>query len=420
MYAFEASARSVKFLFIGNAMMRVALTDRFVSAAKAGDYFDAKTVGLNLRVTPRGVKSWFAVFTSPKNGKRARVRLGHYPQTPLAKARTLALEARGHLEDGRDPRELFAVQARGKLTLGNLVASYLAKHVRPRLRSAPAVERRFNKNVLPIIGNVALADLHKREVNRAIDPIIERGSPIEAARCFEDLRAMFRWAVDRGDLDHSPAEGMRKPGQAKTRDRILSDDEIRLLWIVLPEAVHRSKAVQTIIKLCLVTAQRVGEVAGIHRDELDLKRRLWTIPATRTKNKHKHIVPLSDVAIELLKGTGAGRWIFPNDDGDGPLPGHAVAKTITKAQNRFGLAHWTAHDLRRTAVSNMAALGVKPIVLGHVINHRSVTKAGVTLSVYQHYDYAEEKEEALALWADRLDAIVRDGANVLHFHGAPS
>jgi integrase len=394
-------------------MPRVELTDRFVSGAKAGDYFDAKTVGLNLRVTPGGVKSWFAVFTSPNNGKRARVKLGHYPQTSLARARTLALEARGYVEEGRDPRELFALQARGKLTLGNLVASYLARHVRPRLRSARAIERRFNKHVIPIIGNVALADLHKREVNGAIDPIMERGSPVEAARCFEDLRAMFRWAVDRGDLDHSPAEGMRKPGEAKTRERVLSDDEICLLWVVLPEAVHRSKAVQNIIKLCLVTAQRVGEVAGMHRDELDLKRGLWTIPGTRTKNKHKHIVPLSAFAIELLKGADAGEWIFPNGNGDGPLPGHAVAKTITKAQYRFGLAHWTAHDLRRTAVSNMAALGVKPIVLGHVINHRSVTKAGVTLSVYQHYDYAKEKEEALSLWADRLAAIVQDGAKVL-------
>jgi integrase len=182
--------------------------------------------------------------------------------------------------------------------------------------------------------------------------------------------------------------------------------------------VPRSKAVQNIIKLCLVTAQRVGEVAGMHRDELDFKRRLWTIPGTRTKNKYKHIVPLSDSAIELLKSAGAGDWLFPNDNCDGPLPGHAVAKTITRAQERFGLKHWTAHDLRRTAVSNMAAFGVKPIVLGHVINHRSVTKAGVTLSVYQHYDYAKEKEEALALWADRLAAIVQDGAKVLPFRGA--
>ena len=401
------------------AMPRVILTDRFVSGAKMGDYFDAKTAGLNLRVTPNRVKSWFAVFTSPRDGKRARVKLGRYPQTSLARARTLALEARGHLEEGRDPRDVFAARAAGKVTVGNLLASYLAKYARPNLKSAAAIERRFNKNVLPLIGNVALADLHKREVNRVIDPIVERGRLVEATRCFEDLRAMFRWAVERGDLDHSPAEGMRKPGESKPRERVLSDDEIRSLWNVLPEAVPRSKAVQKIIKLCLITGQRVGEVSGMHCHEIDCTRKLWLIPGARTKNKHKHEVPLSDLAIEII-GEVADGFLFPNHQGDGPLPGHAVAKTITRAQERFGLEHWTAHDLRRTAVSNMAALGVQPIVLGHVINHRSVTKAGVTLSVYQHYDYAKEKDEALALWADRLDAIVRDDGKVLTFRGAQS
>ena len=85
-------------------MPRVELTDRFVSGSKVGDYFDAKTVGLNLRVTPNGVRSWFLIFTSP-GGKRARVTLGRYPQTPLSRACALAIEARGHLDEGKDPRE---------------------------------------------------------------------------------------------------------------------------------------------------------------------------------------------------------------------------------------------------------------------------------------------------------------------------
>jgi integrase len=86
---------------------------------------------------------------------------------------------------------------------------------------------------------------------------------------------------------------------------------------------------------------------------------------------------------------------------------------MRRAQGRFGIAQWTAHDLRRTAVTNMAKLGVSPIVLGHVINHVSVTKADVTLSVYSHYDYAKEKREALDLWAAHLNAIVRGGSKVL-------
>ena len=114
--------------------------------------------------------------------------------------------------------------------------------------------------------------------------------------------------------------------------------------------------------------------------------------------------------IEESRADARGQFLFPDDVGRGSLRADAVSKTITKAQERVGIEHWTAHDLRRTAVTCMAQLGVAPIVLGHVINHRSVTKAGVTLAVYAHYDYGKEKREALELWAERLAAIVGTAA----------
>ena len=220
-------------------MPRVELTDRFVSGAKTGDYFDAKTPGLNLRVTPNGVRTWFIVFTSLKDGKRARATLGRYPQTSLAKARAKAGEARSYLEEGQDPRDAFAAEA-GTMTVRALITSFLSKYVRPNLRSAKAIERRLSKNVTPLIGNIRLADLHKREVNRVVDPILERGHPIEATRCFQDLRAMFRWAVARGDLDRNPMEGMRMPATSAPRERVLSDAEIAKLWNGLPTAMRGS------------------------------------------------------------------------------------------------------------------------------------------------------------------------------------
>jgi hypothetical protein len=96
----------------------------------------------------------------------------------------------------------------------------------------------------------------------------------------------------------------------------------------------------------------------------------------------------------------------PNSEGEGSLPGAAVARTITRAQERFGIAKWSAHDLRRTALTGMAKLGVAPIVLGHIANHRTTTKAGMTLSVYVQHAYEKEKREALELWADRLQGII--------------
>ena len=265
--------------------------------------------------------------------------------------------------------------------------------------------------MLPFIGDRPIEGLHKRDVNRVLDPIIERGATVEAARCFEDMRALFRWAVSRGDIDHSPMEGMRKPAAQPPRERVLSDAELKKLWRGLPEALPRSVACQQIIKLCLLTAQRVGEVAGMTRDELDLAARTWTIPSSRSKNKHAHTVPLSDAAIAVIK-EALGGDVFISRQWARRAPGaRGRAYHPTRAE-RFGLDQWTAHDLRRTAVTGMAKLGVAPIVLGHVINHRSVTKAGVTLAVYVQHGYELEARAALEMWADRVAGIV-GGAEVV-------
>jgi integrase len=159
----------------------------------------------------------------------------------------------------------------------------------------------------------------------------------------------------------------------------------------------------------LLTAQRVGEISGMRVDELDLARGVWSIPGSRTKNKHAHAVSLSQPAVAVIEealaeaGRGA-QFVFPSNGAS--LPPMAVAKAIARAQPRFGLPAWTAHDLRRTALTAMSRLGVPPITLAHIANHRTGTKAGMTLSVYVHDDHSEQKAAALALWADRLAAIV--------------
>lgn len=397
-------------------MPRVALTDRFVSTIKSSggqtDYFDEKVPGLALRATAAGRKTWTLVFTSPRTTKRTRMTLGGYPQTSLAQARALGLEARGQLDEGRDPRDVRAEQQAAALRFSGLVEGYLERHARPSLRSAAEIERRLSKNVLPLIGNLKISEISRRDVSRAIDPVLKRGCRVEAGRVFEDLRAVLSWAVARGDLERNPAEGMIKPNGGAPRERVLSDDEIGVLWGALPAVLAKSQACQRIIKLCLLTAQRVGEVAGLPICELDIDAAAWTIPGARTKNGHRHVVPLSVPAIAIIKDAikdaDMSGFLFPAKDARRALDSAAVGRTIGRAQDRFGVPHWTAHDLRRTSVSGMAQMGVPPIVLGHITNHRSVTKAGVTLSVYTHYDYADEKREALGRWAKRLNEIVGD------------
>src|SRR5215217_6438421 len=136
--------------------MRLALTDRFCAAAKSAhapqtDFFDETVAGLALRVSATGHKGWTFHFTAPADGKRVRMGLGTYPATTLAGARARAMEARGLVEAGEDPRLTFGAQAAGAMTVAGLVESYLAKHARVNLRSAAEVERRLRKNVQPVI-----------------------------------------------------------------------------------------------------------------------------------------------------------------------------------------------------------------------------------------------------------------------------
>jgi integrase len=392
--------------------MRIALTDRFVAGAKAetrDEFFDSRVKGLSLRVSPTA-KSWAFHFTTV-GGKRARLTLGGFPAITLAGARGLAIEAQAAVQAGQDPR----MHKAGAMTMAMLVESYLAKHVRVNLRSSSAkqVERRLRKNVLPLIGNVQLVDLHRRDINRVLDAVAARGSPIEANRVFADMRAAMRWAVGRGDLDRDPVAGMSAPSPQHSRDRVLSDAEIKQLWDALPTALPNQIDCQRVLKLCLATGQRVGEVTGMQRGELDLRKRIWALPAARVKNGHAHQVPLSDLAIiiieQALADAGDREHLFA-------LPPVAVARFAERVQ--FGIAHWTPHDLRRTALTQMAALGVEPVVLGHVANHRGTTRAGITLQVYVRHSFEAEKRRALDLWCDRLRAIVGGtGADVVPMRG---
>ena len=182
------------------------------------------------------------------------------------------------------------------------------------------------------------------------------------------------------------------------------------------------------------------------RGELDLDAAVWTIPGRRVKNGRDHVVPLSPMALALIRqqladvdaaderrerrdghGRDAAPFVFPAPGGRAPITVQAVSKAVkreeaanaaVKMPTALGVAPWTPHDLRRTAATHMEELGVSPFVVGHVLNHASITRASITSRVYARYDYAREKREALELWADRLAAIVSAPDVAPHAHPA--
>lgn len=410
---------------------RRKLTDSFCRTAKAeGDrptnHFDELVTGLCFRVSPAGTKTWSLVYTRPANNKRARIPLGRYPNVPVADARDAAKDARIKLAKGGDPGREKATA----MTVADLVDSYLARSTTktngsPK-RSLPEIGRRLRKNVTAVIGAIRLADLHKRDVTRCIDAVKDRGAGLEANRVFEDMRAMLRWAHGRGDIDGLLTLGMRKPTGTEPRDRALTPEEIRILWAALPQAEMR-EVTRNVLRLCLVTAQRVGEVAGITRDELDVEARIWTIPASRTKNGIEHKVPLSEMALGIIRaqmaanGAIAARkkrkpsaYLFPAPGGRAPIDAASIPKAVKREEKpagkpnalTMGVKPFTPHDLRRSASTMLEAMGVSPIVIGHVLNHQSVKKATVTSKHYALHTYDRERREALELLGARLAGII--------------
>jgi len=327
--------------------------------------------------------------------------LGSYPATSLARARALAMEAHAKVEAGTDPR---ADLVPGTMTVAMLIDSYVAKHART-IKTGKHLAQRLRADVLPIIGNVKLAELHRRDVQRVLDQINERGSPQSERKVFGDIRSMIRWAVSRGDLEHDVMQGMKAPGVSPPRSRFLTEEEIAALWEAWPTLLPSRVALA--LKLALVTGQRIGEVTGMTEDEIDLRKATWTIPASRAKNGSQHVVPLTAMALALIneaRRTAVLGRLFP------ALNSVKIGQQVIRYRDRLPVSDWAAHDLRRSVCTHLAKMGVPVLHIGAVANHRQVTKAGVTLSHYVQHDYAKEKREALELWADRLESIVAGAA----------
>ena len=293
------------------------------------------------------------------------------------------------------------------MTVEDLAAQFFDQYAKEK-RTGTRQRQALVKDVLPIIGRAKAAAVTRRDIGRITERMTARGVTIGASRTFEIVRKMFNWAVEKGLIEQNPCVGMKKPFNTRRRDRVLSDDEIRAVWNGLPEAPI-SRDGQQILKLCLITGQRLGEVAGMCRDEFNLETRVWTIPSWRSKNGHAHRVPLTDMALDIIQdamGLATTEFLFPGYGKDDAMKSSSVGKAVRLSRSAIGVPHWTTHDLRRTAATCMADLGVAPHVIGHVLNHRAVTAASITDQVYNRYSYDREKRAALELWATQLAAII--------------
>jgi integrase len=216
---------------------------------------------------------------------------------------------------------------------------------------------------------------------------------------------MFNWAVARDIIASSPTAGIKPPSPERSRDRTLSDAELRLVW---EAASTIGYPFGILVQLLIVTGQRRGEVAGMKWDEVDLTGRIWTLPRERVKNNQMHVVPLSKAAAAIVEAAPRieGPFVLTTT-GATHAAGYAKGKQRLDALLPADMPAWRLHDLRRSVASGMARLGINLPVIEKVLNHSSGSFAGI-VGVYQRHDFAEEKCRALEAWGKHVMRIVAD------------
>jgi integrase len=385
-------------------------TDRQIKALKPRkeryEVWETNGKGFGVRVSSTGRKSF--IFLYKFQGTSRRITFGNYPEMSLADAHAAHAKSRQLLEQGSDPATVEQdekEESRRSPSVKRLVAEYIEKYAKPRKRSWKEDERILYKDVVPRWGKRKAQDVTRRDIILLLDEIVERGALIQANRTLATIRKMYSFAMGRGILESSPCVAIPAPSKENRRDRVLSEDEVKIFWEKLATA-KMEKATALALKLQLITAQRKGEVAGSEWADFDFKNGWWTIPAEKSKNGLPHRVPLSSFAIETLNElkiiSGDSKWLFPS-----PRDGQHIAETSVDHAVRanaeyFKIDHFTPHDLRRTAASMMTASGIQRLTVAKVLNH---VESGVT-AVYDRHSYDKEKQKGLRSWGRQLEAIL--------------
>lgn len=397
-------------------MPKLKLTTRFVESVKVEtrtDYWDEICRGLVLRVASTGVKSWTCIYT-PEEGVKQRVTIGKFPAVTLEAARGKALKIMAQVAEGENPAQAKRVR-REAMTVKELASEFVERYAKPGKKTWAEDERMLAVDVIPLIGDRKATGVTKRDILDVVDAKTDAGKMAAARLLFAVLRKMFAWAQERDIVGISPVLGLKAPGKPQSRDRVLSDDELGGLWQAIP-AAEMSEPVKSIFKLLMLTGQRAGEVAGILHGELDFDRALWILPAARSKNGRAHEVPLSDTALGILRSAvdrlnepEASTPVFSRT-GEA-IESNAISKAARLKLQILGEA-WTPHDLRRTAATGMAGLGVDPHVVEAALNHVSGFRAGVA-GTYNRHAYAAEKRHALTMWETHLLQIAGERKSVV-------
>jgi integrase len=334
-------------------------------------------------------------------GKSRRVTLGTPRLLTLGAARAQAREMLARVRLGGDPAATRrAGRAAARETFGALLPRYLAvKQAECRAGTSQQLEHRLAGLARPLHPR-PVSTIDRRTIAAVLSAIGERSGPSAAVNTHSSLSGYFAWLVGEGLLDENPMVGVNRPTASDPRDRVLTDDELRVLWAALDADDYSD-----IIKLLILTGCRRGEIGDLTWDEVDLDRAVIEIPAARMKNHRAHVVPLSAPALDLLRRRprGGRDHVF----GSGAAGFRNWSRARRDLGERLGdqRPDWVLHDLRRLVSTALhEKLGVAPHIVERVLAHVG-HQSGVA-GTYNKSEYIDERRRALTRWADLVAEIV--------------
>jgi len=378
------------------------------AAPKASDYVLGDGDGLQMRVRSNGSKLWNFNYYHPVTKKRINMGLGAYPETSLAQARKLTVDARQLIAQGLDPKEQRdnarqKLRAASEHTLRKVAEAWFdLKKEGVTQAYAEDIWRSLTLHVFPDLGHLQISSITAPKVIELLRPLETKGSLETVKRLSQRLNEILTYAVNSGLVQANPLSGIRavfkKP--KKKNMAALNPDELPELMVAIANASIK-RTTRALIEWQLHTMTRPAEAATTCWADIDFERKTWTIPAERMKKRRAHIVPLTDQALAVLEAvrpySGHREFVFPADRNPRT---HCNSQTANMALKRMGFeGRLVSHGMRSIASTTLNEHGFDPELIEVALAH--VDKNEVR-SAYNRADYVERRRPMMAWWSEHI------------------
>lgn len=380
-------------------------------SAEKNRYHITEGNGFCLRVSPKGTKTWF--YRYKFGGKEKWLTIGNFPVMGVAEARKAFNDLWEIRQSDQDPEEIIQKKLlQNNNNVKTLISDWYNNYIVKHRKQPQQIKQQIDADIIPLLGTFEIEKIQPRDIAKALDNIVQRGSPVHANKVLSTLKQVFNYAVSRGEITINPAMNIRARdigGLEKPRERNLDLDEIKKIWLFLDSDDHSmSIQIKNGIKIILLTGARTGELRLAKWSEFNFEKSLWIIPPENNKIGLSMKIHLSELTKKLLleiKAITLSNFVLAGVDDESPLGDKSISKAIQRIQKRVGIPQWTAHDLRRTFATQLGEiLRVDPVVIEKCLGH----KMPKIMATYNKDEMLYQRKEALDKWSSLIEELTKN------------